>query len=300
MYKKSPLDPNDSRHGTYHGYVNFGCRCDACRRAGKGYRDAYILKNRPKLLEKKRLRAESRAATRAALRAKRQEERVLRKSKEAQERKTRRAEAAVEKEARLKEALRLEGRLLDQALEPVSREKQLARASYRRFYANPENRKRLVAYRAVHSERNRAYQREYRKRKKLELELKRANPGRRQKVQSRLNERRKTEPEFAIVSRLRSRMNAAIRCLNGVKSETSLGLIGCLPGALRKYIESLFKPGMNWENRGLWHIDHIRPCASFDLTDPEQQRQCFHYTNLRPLWAHENWSKNARTDWGLQ
>jgi HNH endonuclease. len=53
---------------------------------------------------------------------------------------------------------------------------------------------------------------------------------------------------------------------------------------------------MSWDNYGRdgWHIDHIRPCASFDLTDPEQQRQCFHYTNLQPLWAADNIRKGAK------
>jgi hypothetical protein len=53
---------------------------------------------------------------------------------------------------------------------------------------------------------------------------------------------------------------------------------------------------MTWENWALdgWHIDHIRPCCSFDLTDPEQQKKCFHYSNLQPLWAEENWSKGGK------
>jgi hypothetical protein len=53
---------------------------------------------------------------------------------------------------------------------------------------------------------------------------------------------------------------------------------------------------MTRENHGLWHVDHIRPCASFDLTDPEQQAICFHYTNLQPLWAIDNIKKGARYD----
>lgn len=57
---------------------------------------------------------------------------------------------------------------------------------------------------------------------------------------------------------------------------------------------------MTWENKHLWHIDHIRPCASFDLTIPEQQRQCFKYLNCQPLWAKDNLSKGDKLNWKLQ
>jgi hypothetical protein len=72
------------------------------------------------------------------------------------------------------------------------------------------------------------------------------------------------------------------------------GMIGCSVDACRKHIEQQFLTGMDWDNYGTWHIDHIRPCASFDLTDPEQQKQCFHYTNLQPLWAAENLAKSDK------
>jgi hypothetical protein len=63
-------------------------------------------------------------------------------------------------------------------------------------------------------------------------------------------------------------------------------------------LQSKFKEVITWENHGKYagHIDHIIPCASFDLTDPEQQKKCFHYTNLQPLWAHENLSKGAKIE----
>ena len=73
-------------------------------------------------------------------------------------------------------------------------------------------------------------------------------------------------------------------------------LLGVSMNEVRAYLELQFKSGMTWENYGYkgWHIDHIIPCASFDLTDPEQQRRCFHYTNLQPLWWHENLAKGDK------
>jgi hypothetical protein len=73
-----------------------------------------------------------------------------------------------------------------------------------------------------------------------------------------------------------------------------MGLIGCSVPQLRKHLEAQFTEGMTWDNHGEWHIDHIKPCASFDLTDAEQQLECFNYTNLQPLWASDNLSKGAK------
>ena len=62
---------------------------------------------------------------------------------------------------------------------------------------------------------------------------------------------------------------------------------------MRKHIEKQFKEGMTWKNQGKWHIDHIKPCCKFNLLDKEEQKKCFHYTNLQPLWSQENLSKGG-------
>ena len=81
-----------------------------------------------------------------------------------------------------------------------------------------------------------------------------------------------------------------------IKSGTTIDLLGCQSEFLISYIEKQFKEGMTWDNYGRkgWHIDHIIPCSSFDLTDPEQQKRCFHYTNLQPLWAEDNLRKSDK------
>jgi hypothetical protein len=71
-------------------------------------------------------------------------------------------------------------------------------------------------------------------------------------------------------------------------------LVGCNIDILIKYIESLFLEDMSWDNYGKWHIDHIRPCSSFDLSDNEQQKICFNYKNLQPLWAEDNLKKSDK------
>jgi hypothetical protein len=106
--------------------------------------------------------------------------------------------------------------------------------------------------------------------------------------------RLKTDNIFRMTSNLRSRVRRAI--IGFKKTGTTMDLIGCTAEQARAHIEAQFTDGMSWENYGYygWHIDHIIPCASFDLSDPEQQRQCFHYTNLQPLWAEDNFSKSDK------
>jgi hypothetical protein len=100
-------------------------------------------------------------------------------------------------------------------------------------------------------------------------------------------------PTILIKRRLRSRIN---RVLTGkLKSASTLTLLGRSLEQLKAHLESKFTRGMNWHNYGrVWHLDHKEPCASFDLSKPEEQRRCFHYSNLQPLGAKENICKRAR------
>lgn len=104
--------------------------------------------------------------------------------------------------------------------------------------------------------------------------------------------KRKNDSNFRILCNLRRRIGLAL--FGNPKTETTMKLVGCNLEQLKKHLEEQFVEGMTWDNYGEWHIDHIVPCASFDLTDLEQQRICFHYTNLQPLWKLDNLRKGSK------
>ena len=108
--------------------------------------------------------------------------------------------------------------------------------------------------------------------------------------------KKRFKQKYRIVESLRQRIRKILKSNNLKKDSKSLKLIGCDLLTLKTHLENQFTNGMTWENYGVkgWHIDHIKPCASFDLNDPEQQKKCFHYTNLQPLWWFDNISKKDR------
>ncbi len=113
-----------------------------------------------------------------------------------------------------------------------------------------------------------------------------------------LAEKNKERYAKDIQFKLRTNLNGCIRQKlkqqHSTKDCRTLELIGCSIPFLMDHLEKQFKPKMHWLNntpKG-WHIDHIIPCSSFDLTNKEEQQKCFHYTNLQPLWWFENLIKN--------
>ena len=118
----------------------------------------------------------------------------------------------------------------------------------------------------------------------------------RDEVNRRQSERHKrlaaTCPEFAVLRRLRCRLRKFV-AKKQYKSSTRHTLGIDLEGFLA-HLESRFLPTMSWDNMNLWHLDHIKPCSLFDFKNPDEVAKCFHYTNIQPLWAKDNLSKNNR------
>jgi len=134
------------------------------------------------------------------------------------------------------------------------------------------------------------YQRHKDRIKKLNRQRSRSQAYR-EKRQEREKKRYESDPAYKASKNFRARIHKALK--NNIKKTSTINLLGCSIEHARQHLESQFTHAMSWDNHGVhgWHIDHITPCHSFDLSDPEQQRQCFHYTNLQPLWASDNQSK---------
>jgi signal recognition particle GTPase len=163
-----------------------------------------------------------------------------------------------------------------------------------------KNKEQILEYRQKNKEKFKEQKKEYYKKNKEKF--KEYDKEYRQKNKEKLKEYKKeyqrkryqNDVDYRITDSIRRRIRKAIKSQAAIKSNKSIELLGCSIPEVRQHLENQFKDGMSWENHGEWHIDHIKPCASFDLTDPKQQKECFNYKNLQPLWAEENLTKGAK------
>jgi hypothetical protein len=111
-------------------------------------------------------------------------------------------------------------------------------------------------------------------------------------ITKRVKNKCKIDINFKLTRYLRSRLNQALK--KNSKSKHTMELLGCSVDFLKKHLESKFTKDMTWNNYGKWHIDHIIPCARFDLSKASEQKKCFNWENLQPLWAVDNLRKGRK------
>ena len=105
--------------------------------------------------------------------------------------------------------------------------------------------------------------------------------------------RRKFDISFRISGNLRNRIRKVLKGIN--KSASTIKLFGCSIEFLKGHIENKFTIKMNWDNYGsYWEVDHVIPCSLFNFNDGEEQKKCFHYSNLQPLTCEENIKKGNK------
>lgn len=175
-------------------------------------------------------------------------------------------------------------------------------------YKNREDRlKNLKEYYQKNKEVKRAYNREYglknkdkigESKRKYNIEnmdkIRLYRVRNRIKIRKNRQEKINNDDNFKLRIRWRGNINHCLR--NNSWRGKSLKYLGCSVDEYKKYIESKWKEGMRWTNRGVtgWHIDHIIPLSKFELSNEEERFKAFNYKNTQPLWFRENLIKRDK------
>lgn len=113
------------------------------------------------------------------------------------------------------------------------------------------------------------------------------------------DQKRRTTPKGKLENSVRSRLWKELTKGSKIGRRT-FDLLGYTVDDLKCHIESQFFDGMTWDNyrHDVWHIDHVRPLASFNYETPDDPefREAWALSNLRPLWAIDNMRKGAKWD----
>jgi len=97
-------------------------------------------------------------------------------------------------------------------------------------------------------------------------------------------------PENKLAMGLRARVRRCLKEGRAIYRDME-NILGYSIDDLKKHIESTFEVGMRWDNYSFetWHIDHIRPVSSFNLTDEggsinyDEVKKCWALSNLRAM-----------------
>lgn len=128
------------------------------------------------------------------------------------------------------------------------------------------------------------------------------------KEKQRLSEKKYREKNYEKIkekdnkpnNKIRHNLNKRIAMLmiqnNSRKKNKTIDYIGCDINFFKKWMEFQFQEGMTWENYGKWHLDHVKPCASFNLLNDDDIKECFNWKNIQPLWANLNLKKSNKID----
>ncbi len=106
--------------------------------------------------------------------------------------------------------------------------------------------------------------------------------------------RKDQDLEYLVFMRYSKRLQRALTVAKAIRARSDRWLLGCDDAMFINHLEATFTDGMNWEKYRSGHlqIDHVTPCACFDLILESHQFICFNYRNTRMLWASDNVGKS--------
>lgn len=129
--------------------------------------------------------------------------------------------------------------------------------------------------------------------KELNKSWQERNPERIRAIWREMVDRRRKDPAYRLHGRVSNQIWCALRGRKNFRGAPEL--VGYSMDELRAHLERQFTKGMGWHNMPMWHIDHIIPLSSFEISGPDDPtiRQAWALSNLRPLWAEDNQRKGA-------
>ena len=191
-------------------------------------------------------------------------------------------------------------RISEQKKQYREQNKERIREQKKQYYQ--QNRERVNEYQKQYREQNKErvneYQKQYREQNKERVnerqkQWQKQNNARIREME-RLNskKRRDTDPLYKMTRTIRSLMYNSIKKQGYSKRSKTYKILGCDFETFKKHIERQFTKGMNWNNHGEWHYDHIIPISSAQTE--EEVIKLNHYTNFQPLWAEDNLRKSNK------
>ena len=168
----------------------------------------------------------------------------------------------------------------------LQRMRDTSKARYNKLKSDKEFVAKRKQYHLKWNEENKEYKADYQRKWIAQ------NPAKYKAAQRRIRQ----TPKYKMISNLRRRLRDIVKGRKYYSIGSAINFVGCTSDELRAHIEAQWIEGMTWDNYGEWHVDHILPCAAFDLTDKELVKICFHYSNLQPLWAEDNLLKSDSVD----
>lgn len=194
-----------------------------------------------------------------------------------------------------RQAAREYGRANREAISKKSKERRASNPEYYKAKAAALRAKRTPEQKAKLKEQQRLWR--VGNKDKIKAQRQKQEVKERTRERNRINSNIKaaTDISFNILKRLRGRTRFALKKWNTVKSDTTENLLGCTIPFFKEYFSSLFTEGMSWELflSGEIHVEHKKPCSKFDLRNEDEQRACFHYTNLQPMFKLDNLRKGT-------
>lgn len=135
---------------------------------------------------------------------------------------------------------------------------------------------------------------DYREYLRVYRERRQSDPDYRERLRDYMRERRRSDPDFHASCQMRLMVQRVLRTSGAKKTTSSQNILGYSAKELRAHLESQFEPGMSWDDRNAWHIDHVKPVSAFIAEGIKDPQIINALSNLKPLWAKDNLAKGAR------